>query len=87
MVGDVTGLLGALREDVVSHAEGGLNPIFGAGKSRDSSAALSPVVVALYLNGQIESLFSSALDAEGRVETIFVIRNPEKLDSIASLPR
>jgi RNA polymerase sigma-70 factor (ECF subfamily) len=105
--GDVNGLLGLLREDVVTYADGGgkasaaLNPIFGAdkvarffagiGKKAPTTGVAWEIREAagapslwLYLNGRLESLFSFALDEEGRVETIFVLRNPEKLDSIAS---
>jgi RNA polymerase sigma-70 factor (ECF subfamily) len=105
--GDVNGLLGLLREDVVTYADGGgkasaaLNPIFGADKVARFFAGIGKKAPAtgvaweireaagapslwLYLNGRLESLFSFALDEEGRVETIFVLRNPEKLDSIAS---
>jgi RNA polymerase sigma-70 factor (ECF subfamily) len=110
VTGDVNGLLGLLREDVVTYADGGgkasaaLNPIFGADKVARFFAGIGKKAPAtgvaweikeaagapslwLYLNGRLESLFSFALDEEGRVETIFVLRNPEKLDSVASPPQ
>lgn len=102
MHGDVNGLLGLLREDVVSYSDGGgkasaaINPIYGADKVARFYLALAskapPTGVTwevreaagtpalwLYLDGRLESLFNFELNEAGRIQTIFVTRNPDKM--------